>query len=257
MTSHPGPIHGTGWHRRRVTLVLASVLTVTLTLIFVAADSAMGPDRVLTEAGGVPRILAGPEPGVDGVSDRPAPPGSTVTTQGTSPSTSADLDLSQIHQLPPAGDGSRLPSPTAAPVQLRIPSLDVGGAVIPAGVEADGSLEIPGPTEVGWYQFGPAPGAAGSTVLAAHIGYDGIDGVFRHLSSIELGATVDVVMGDETDVSYTVTEVTVYAKTELPVANLFDEAGPERLVLITCGGQFSPSLRHYDSNIVVIATPNR
>ena len=65
--------------------------------------------------------------------------------------------------------------------------------VVAVGVEDNGDFEVPGAREVGWYRFGSGPGRAGSTVMAAHINFDGEDGVFRHLDTIETGAVVEVV----------------------------------------------------------------
>ena len=65
------------------------------------------------------------------------------------------------------------------PRQLQLPTIGVVDApVTSVGVEPNGDMEIPGAREVGWYQYGPTPGADGSAVLAAHIAFNGVDGVF-------------------------------------------------------------------------------
>lgn len=167
------------------------------------------------------------------------------------------IDLSTVRALPPAGAGDDGSAASGAPAGLQIPSLDVDdAAVVPVGIDATGGLEIPGAHEVGWYRFGARPGAgAGSIVLAAHVAYDGEDGVFRHLGSLEPGATVVVETADGRQLGYRVDSVAVHPKADLPIDDLFTPSSPERLVLITCGGSFNPQLRHYDSNVVVIATP--
>ena len=43
-------------------------------------------------------------------------------------------------------------------------------------------------------------------------------------------------------------------KTELP-AELFSRAGPPRIALITCGGAFNTTTRHYQDNVIVVAAP--
>ena len=146
-------------------------------------------------------------------------------------------------------------APERVPVGLALPSLGVDGApVLPVGVEPDGEMEIPPADEVGWYRFGAAPGEAGSAVLAAHVAYDGVDGVFRNLDRLRAGDEVEVVFDDGARSRWVVTEVSTHRKDALP-DELFDRSGPERLVLITCGGQFNPSLRSYDSNVVAHAVP--
>ena len=79
---------------------------------------------------------------------------------------------------------------------LRIPSLGIDAPVLPVGVDAHGEMEVPAATDVGWYRFGPAPGAEGSAVLAAHVDYDGRRGVFFELRRLEPGARLDVTFAD-------------------------------------------------------------
>ena len=144
-------------------------------------------------------------------------------------------------------------SQAARPTQIRISDIGVVGAeVYPVGVESDGTMTIPGAAEVGWYQYSSRPGTEGASVLAAHIAYDGVDGVFRYLSEIELGALVTVEMSDGTTQDWVVERLEQYNKTELP-DELFADEGSPTLVLITCGGDFNPNLRSYDDNVVAIA----
>ena len=91
-------------------------------------------------------------------------------------------------------------------------------------------------------------------MLAAHIAYDGVDGVFRHLDRLEEGAEVVVDLEDGTSHTYRVTAVGTYPKQDLP-AEVFSTTGPERLVLITCGGRFDNSRRSYESNVIAFAEP--
>ena len=142
------------------------------------------------------------------------------------------------------------------PESISLPSLGVSGAeIVPVGLEENGELEVPGANGVGWYQFGAGvEGGRGSAVLAAHIAYNGRDGVFRDLVDTNVGEQI-VVERDGQDVVYRVESVTQYGKWDLPIEDLFSENGDERIVLITCGGSFNPSLRSYDDNVVVVAAP--
>ena len=163
-----------------------------------------------------------------------------------------------LRSLPPAR-GIPVAEPTVRqPVRIRIDDLGIGAApVTPVGVEADGELQVPGASEVGWYRFGSAPGEAGSSVLAAHVAYDGEDGVFRHLADLAPGAMVEVELDDGTSHTYSITETRLVDKAALPFEEVFSEAGPDRLVLITCGGRFDPSIKSYEGNVVAYAKPNR
>ena len=97
------------------------------------------------------------------------------------------------------------------PESISLPSLGVSGAeIVPVGLEENGELEVPGANGVGWYQFGAGvQGGRGSAVLAAHIAYNGRDGVFRDLADTNVGEQV-VVERDGKDVVYVVESVTRY-----------------------------------------------
>lgn len=160
--------------------------------------------------------------------------------------------------LPPAPIGFEALTPEPGgrqPVSIAIEDIEVVDAtIIPVGVNPDQTFEVPPADQVGWYRFGPTPGEEGSAVLAAHIAFDGVDGVFRHLADVEVGAVVVVGYDDGTSQRYRIDSVTDYFKEELP-AELFARDGDSQLALITCGGTFNPQLRSYESNTVVVATP--
>ncbi len=193
-------------------------------------------------------------------------PATTTTT--TTPSVSEE----SVDEAPAGDDGvsdladrtrplgSALPAPlpesAPKPVGLVVDSLDISAApIVDVGVEANGEMEIPGATEIGWYRFGPTPGEAGSAVLAAHIAFNGRDGVFRDLDDIEVGDIVEVLYDDGSSKRFRVTETAQYAKDELPVDRVFAKDGAAELTLITCGGDFNRSLRSYSDNVVAYAVP--
>ena len=181
------------------------------------------------------------------VAGEPAP--SPAETTAPSPGATGPRPLPPAPALPPA------PTAGAEPTALTIGRLDVAEAPVrPVGVEGNGEMEIPGVSEVGWYRFGARPGEPGSTVLAAHIAYDGVDGVFRHLDDLGAGDTVRVTVSDGSTLGYVVTAVDQVSKTELP-ADVWARNGDPRLTLITCGGEFDSAAGRYEDNVVVSARP--
>jgi LPXTG-site transpeptidase (sortase) family protein len=191
-------------------------------------------------------------------------PGAAVTTTTAAPTTTSAPDSDPGARSPLADRVERLGSatydpaeheaPARSPSGLSVPAIGVEAAVVrPVGVEPSGEMEIPPAEEVGWYRFGAAPGE-GSAVLAAHIAYDGVDGVFRRLDRLAPGDEVTVRFDDGAELTYRVRELATYDKDELPDA-VFDRGGPDQLVLITCGGDFNPTLRSYESNVVAYADP--
>lgn len=142
------------------------------------------------------------------------------------------------------------------PVAISIPSVGVNASPIDGvGVEPNGELEVPSAKRVGWYEYGPSPGQVGSSVLAAHIASDGVDGAFRYLSDANVGDQVEVVFDDDSSQTYEIIEMAQYDKDELPFDRVFAREGEPVITLITCGGTFQPSVGSYEDNIVAYAIP--
>lgn len=144
--------------------------------------------------------------------------------------------------------------PTAVPTAVSLPSLGLRLEVRPVGIAADSQLALPSdPRVVGWYEFGPAPSSGtGAVVLAAHVDARGYGaGPLAKATQLKPGAkiAVDTTAGT---VTYTVTEVVTVRKQELDTDLLFDRSGPERLYLVTCGGDYIKG-QGWTSNVTVIA----
>jgi len=145
-------------------------------------------------------------------------------------------------------------SDVAAPVAVAVPSLGISSPLLRLGVDADGALEVPGEADrAGWFEHGPAPGAVGPAVVVGHVDSREGPGVFAALSTVAVGAEVDVAREDGSTARFEVTRVQQVAKDAFPTDEVYGPvAGPE-LRLITCGGAFDPSTRHYVDNVVVYA----
>jgi sortase family protein len=144
-----------------------------------------------------------------------------------------------------------------SPVRVAVPGLGVHAPVEPVGVRDDGQMALPDDVDrLGWYRFGPAPGADGSAVLAGHV--DDVTqglGALAPLRDAEPGAEVVVTDAAGADTRWQVVSRETVAKQALPVDRLFARSGPPRVVLITCGGEFLPEVGGYESNVVVVAEP--
>lgn len=135
-----------------------------------------------------------------------------------------------------------------------------GGAsagVLPAKT-IDGALQVPQHVNyVGWWDGSSYAGDPfGSTVIAGHVdsAVEGL-GFFSKLLRMHVGDRVTV-RGDGDEANYRIVSVQQVAKLGLAAdSEAFDQAGPHRLVLITCTGAFDRARRSYDSNLVVIAQP--
>jgi LPXTG-site transpeptidase (sortase) family protein len=146
--------------------------------------------------------------------------------------------------------------PPARPLRaLHVPSIGVDAPVVPVGVKpGTDELDVPQLDTVGWYALGPSPGQDGSAVLAGHVDGQGREAVFFRLGRVAVGDPVQVDFADGTTSTFRVVGRQQVPKTQLP-PDLFSRAGPPRLTLITCGGAFNSSTRHYVDNVVVVAEP--
>lgn len=148
------------------------------------------------------------------------------------------------------------PSPPAAQEfdvsQISIPQLEADAEVVEVGVTEDRILEVPPDARVlGRWSDGARPGSGtGSVVLVSHVDFRGVPGVLKRLSELPVGAEAILIGPDGQEATYVVDQVDVYEKTVLPYQDIFRFDVPERLVLITCGGEIDPSSGHYDSNVV-------
>lgn len=145
--------------------------------------------------------------------------------------------------------------PVAKPVGLVVPAIGVRtGALLPLGIDRAGALEVPPDAlSAGWFTLGPAPGATGPAVIAAHVDYKGVPGVFSRLKELPEGAEIRVARADGSEAVFTTYRVDRYRKADFPTIKVYgDTAGPE-LRLITCGGAFDNNTGQYRDNVVAYA----
>ena len=177
--------------------------------------------------------------------------GPPVAAVLATPTTSAPAPGTAITARPAAPSPV---TPVVAPVRLELAGVDA--PLDPVGVDDAGGMALPADVDrVGWYRFGPAPGAGeGTAVLAGHVD-DAVQGLgaLAPLRDVEVGAEVRVTDAAGAATRWRVVSRELIEKPEVPWTTLFRRTGPPRLVLVTCGGEFVPELRSYRSNVVVVA----
>ncbi|MEU2348720.1 class F sortase [Modestobacter sp. NPDC049651] len=145
--------------------------------------------------------------------------------------------------------------PRSEPVAVRVPALDVTSTLVPLGLQADGSMEVPpGARPVGWYDRSPTPGERGPAVLAGHVDWNGERGTFAGLATLHPGDRVEVDRADGSTAAFTVDRVARYPKGAFPSDAVYGDVPDAQLRLITCGGAFDRAARSYEDNVVVFAT---
>lgn len=228
--------------KRRIGIAasLAALIAVILVALGLAASQGGDDTPVAESESGVAEVGEGET----SISDSPAP----------SEGSYVDPDGEQTAEMEPApGQFSGFDGMT----------LTVGGdtaQVDPVQLTSTGML-IP-PTDVarlGWYSASAVPGAegsVGSTVITGHINYQGQGAGFaQKFTELSLGDEFTIAIDGQPQ-TFRVTEAPfrVAKGTEMP-AVVNDSTGANRVVLITCGGQFVGGTLGYEDNIFTVAEP--
>ncbi|MBF0686712.1 MAG: class F sortase [Cellulomonas sp.] len=152
--------------------------------------------------------------------------------------------------------GSERPPVMAAsvPVRVEIPAIGVDSELMRLGLQDDGTMEVPpAGFPAGWYDGAPTPGELGPAVIAGHVDWTTGPGVFYDLAKVSVGDEVRVGRADGTTPVFVVTAVQEHPKDEFPTAAVYGDIEHAGLRLITCGGEWDRSVRHYTANVVVFA----
>ena len=144
----------------------------------------------------------------------------------------------------------------APPLRLRIPTIGVDTRLERLGRALDRTIALPRrPGQAGWYAEGPRPGQPGPAVVIGHVDWDHGPAVFFRLSGLRPGAAVEVDRADGSTVRFQVTALKQVAKSRFPTDAVHAPDLAPSLRLITCAGGFDRSIRSYQDNVIVFATP--
>jgi sortase (surface protein transpeptidase) len=90
-------------------------------------------------------------------------------------------------------------------------------------------------------------------VIAGHVNYNGVPGVFAHLRELRPGDDVKVTRADGTTATFRVYAADRYAKSAFPADKVYGNTEGSELRLITCGGELDQAAHSYRDNVVVSA----
>lgn len=177
---------------------------------------------------------------------------SAQASTNTIPSVALPVAPSKPITAPPA-------LPATNPVRIVIPAISVDAAIVGEGLE-DGRMAVPHNfTQVGWYDASALPGAAGSSVMGAHVdngvqsGSNSIDGVFKNLKNLKPGDQIAIYDASGTKLSFDVLSTQIFDKDATNTEAVFVSQGSAELNLITCYGQWLPAQNTYAQRLVVFA----
>ncbi|WP_326566078.1 class F sortase [Amycolatopsis rhabdoformis] len=172
---------------------------------------------------------------------------------------------------PVAPPSSVAPPPPAAPVEHKQPPP-------PPAPQKPGTLRLPGGGTAAMVRQGLGPGntlpvpsdigqaawwgaaldaVSGASVFAGHVNWKGATGPFAELWNERIGAEATIVDSAGKTSKYRISQLVTVHKDDLPARadDLFGQAGPHRVVLVTCGGRWVGGADGYEENRVVIADP--
>lgn len=222
--------------------LLVSVSAITTTQGAADTTRAAGPvsrAEVPTRVDALPEVQARQAPG--SAADRSAP--------------ETEVSRPDVRYRSAEIPGRKKSGPRA--VRIKVPAVGIDSRVRPVGVARDRQMALPlDPRVMGWYRFGPSPGAGrGSVIVAGHLDSRRFGlGPLVRLRQVEVGDRVRVTLADGSRRLYVVRSVRRFDRQALP-AELFSRVGRERLRIVTCGGAFLPDRGGYQKNLVVTAVP--
>jgi LPXTG-site transpeptidase (sortase) family protein len=192
----------------------------------------------------------------DGSVDLGSPPPTDIASlqvSGNNLSGKAAL-ASRLLVVPTPDPQPVLPTgPTAAPVEVLIPVLDVHRPVEKIGMNQSGVLDLPiNFWNAGWFEYGPVPGAQGDAVIEGHSGYPGKPLLFAGLYKLRPGDRIIVVLADRSRRLFIVASKVAVPAGASP-QGLADPYGSPRLTLITCTGSFNKYTYSSSQRLLVYA----
>ena len=210
----------------------------------------------------VPAAIAGVLAGVVIPRD-PTPPG-VDESERTNPSelaAAAGGDQRALRPIVLRGERSRLGTAPAAadpaeprpgePARISIPAVEVDADVQPVGLTPTG-IAVPAVGRAGWFRAGPRPGEPGRSVIIGHLDSRNGPGLFALLPGVENGTRITVTDRGGTAHRYRVVGKAQVERSKFPTGAVYGPARRPVLVLITCGGPWSPATGYRD-NVLVYA----
>jgi sortase (surface protein transpeptidase) len=224
-------VFSSGWHPSRLVRVGIAIglAIIGAVLIWAALPRSSTPDRALAPAPNEHSMPSKPEASPK----RPTP---------------------RANQSDLRDQTTGLVLPASKPVSVSIPKLGVQSKLIKLGLKKDLTMEVPAdPADPGWFTGAPTPGALGPAVIAGHVNWNGVPGVFHRLDTMRRGDQVFVTREDGNTAIFTVTRVQQHAKSEFPTQAVYGSINHAGLRLITCGGAYDAARKKYLDNVVVFA----
>ncbi|MEV1026240.1 class F sortase [Streptomyces sp. NPDC050264] len=175
----------------------------------------------------------------------------TACSSGAGARISGDADDTPAAVRTPAPERTA----SAEPDRVTIASIGVDSALLPLGLNQDGTVEVPPARQgmtAGWYTGGAVPGERGAAVIIGHNDTRFGKAVFHDLRDLREGADVAVRNSVGKTAHFTVTATETVSKRAFPTKKVYGSTNDRALRLITCDGAFDTQ-GHPVDNLIVYA----
>lgn len=145
---------------------------------------------------------------------------------------------------------------SAQPAHLKIPVLAIDAPIQNVGIARSGAIGIPTNfSDVGWYKYGPAPGAVGNAIIDGHRDNAvALPGVFKNLNDLKKGDDIYVTASSGKTFHFKVTKKELLDYDSTNTIEIFGPATTANLILITCEGTWDQSAKEYSQRLIVFTT---
>jgi hypothetical protein len=137
------------------------------------------------------------------------------------------------------------------PRHITITAAGSTGPVDRMGV-ANGRLRVPPPGRAGWFAAGPRPGEIGRAVIVSHVDSKEGPALFYSLLQQPRGSRITVKDSRGVTRRFAVVRRRQIEKSHFPRGSVYGPSRRRMLVLVTCGGPFSPDTGYRD-NVILYA----
>lgn len=141
------------------------------------------------------------------------------------------------------------------PVRIKIPKIKVNALVENMGLTLDGAVDSPiGPSDAGWWNGGPIPGAIGNAIIDGHSGWkNNTPAAFDNLKNLKKGDKIYVTSSTGINTIFIISKLKIYGKNDAALDVFTSTDGKSHLNLITCTGIWNNIAKGRDSRLVVFA----
>jgi hypothetical protein len=139
----------------------------------------------------------------------------------------------------------------APPAWLSIPAASIEAPIDPVHGTATG-IEVPAVGRAGWYAAGPRPGEPGRAVIIGHFDASNGPGLFALLPAVANGTEITIRDAAGGEHRFEIVGKAEMEKSNFPTGAVYGSADRPVLVLVTCGGPYTPGVGYRD-NVLVYA----